>query len=187
MVIQIGCKSHVRFIFLGSQAENLKAWVENDIREAGLGFLILRLSLCIAINNAADRQFWIAQQMDQGRATPRSRAKHGLCSFLLFCSLLPDASSSPCPYTTRGKERASEGEISPGGYCTPSPPAQETDGLCKGVSRRLWQGWNPQVYSRSRCGPDSGSCVHFNSGAPKTSFPRGGVSPHGRKRLLANL
>lgn len=183
MVIQIGCKSHVRFIFLGSQAENLKAWVENDIREAGLGFLILRLSLCIAINNAADRQFWIAQQMDQGRATPRSRAKHGLCSFLLFCSLLPDASSSPCPYTTWGKEQTSEGEISPGGYCTPGPPAQETDGLCKGSHTGCGRAEIP----KSTAGPGSGSCVYFSSGAPKTSFAPGGVSPHGRKRLLANL
>lgn len=57
IVMQTGCKDHVGIIFLGNKANNLIAWVENDIREAGFGFLILRLSLCIAINNVADRQF----------------------------------------------------------------------------------------------------------------------------------
>lgn len=103
MMVETGCRSHVTVTFLTSKAKNLKAWIGNDIREAGFGFLILRLSLYIAINNAADRQFWIAQQMDQGRATRWSRVKHVLCS-LLFCSLLPDASSSPFPYTPRSKE-----------------------------------------------------------------------------------
>lgn len=57
IVVQTACKYHVGIIFLGNKAKNLIAWVENDIREAGFGFLIVRLSLCLAINNVADRQF----------------------------------------------------------------------------------------------------------------------------------
>lgn len=55
--VQTGCKSHVGIISSKNKANNVIAWVENVIREAGFGFLILRLSLCIAINNVADRQF----------------------------------------------------------------------------------------------------------------------------------
>lgn len=57
ILVQTGCKSHVGIVFLRNKANNVIAWVENDIREAGFGFLILRLSLCIPINNVADRQF----------------------------------------------------------------------------------------------------------------------------------
>lgn len=57
IVVRTGCKYHLGIIFLGIKAKNLIAWVENDIREAGFGFLTLRLSLCLAINNVADRQF----------------------------------------------------------------------------------------------------------------------------------
>lgn len=42
--------------------------------------------------------------MDQGRATRWSRAKHIPCSFFLLCSLLPAASFSLLPYTTKCKE-----------------------------------------------------------------------------------
>lgn len=55
--VQTGCKSHVGIIFSRNKANSVIAWVENVIREAGFGFLILRLSLCIAINNVADRHF----------------------------------------------------------------------------------------------------------------------------------
>lgn len=51
--------------------------------------------------------------MDQGRATRWSRAKHIPSSFLLFCSLLPDASSTPFPYTTKCKDDYLPSQASP--------------------------------------------------------------------------
>lgn len=57
ILMQTGFKSHVGIVFLRNKANSVIAWLENDIGEAGFGFLILRLSLCIPINNVADRQF----------------------------------------------------------------------------------------------------------------------------------